>query len=56
LATVAAFAADSFWTLQGAERATAANAFFEHISIVAGFVLAAMIANRQAQTKFPITV
>ncbi len=40
LATVLAH---QFWTLDGFERARELNTFFEHLAIIAGFVLVAMI-------------
>jgi uncharacterized membrane protein YphA (DoxX/SURF4 family) len=41
---LAAFKANAFWTMQGAERFAATNAFFEHLGLVGGFVLAALVA------------
>lgn len=41
---LAAVLADKFWALKGQARMTAANTFFEHIGLVAAFVLAAVIA------------
>ena len=35
--------AHQFWTLDGLERARELNAFLEHLAIIAGFVLVAMI-------------
>lgn len=40
---LAAFIANPFWTMQGPERIAAANAFFEHLGLVAGFALIAML-------------
>jgi transmembrane protein len=40
LATVLAH---QFWTLDGVERVRELNAFLEHLAIIAGFVLVAMI-------------
>jgi uncharacterized membrane protein YphA (DoxX/SURF4 family) len=42
---LAALVANPFWALQGHERFMATNAFFEHIGLIGGFVLAAMIAS-----------
>ncbi len=39
---LAAIMANAFWTLHGAERFAATNAFFEHWGLVGGFVLVAM--------------
>ncbi len=44
---LAALTANGFWTMQaGPERFAATNAFFEHIGLVGGFVLVAMLAGR----------
>lgn len=40
----AAVVANDFWNMQGQERFMATNAFFEHIGLVGGFVLAALVA------------
>jgi uncharacterized membrane protein YphA (DoxX/SURF4 family) len=44
LTAIASMAANNFWDLQGLARFEATNAFFEHIGLIAGFVLAALIA------------
>lgn len=41
---LAAFVANDFWTMQGESRFQAANAFFEHLGLVGGFVLAARLS------------
>jgi uncharacterized membrane protein YphA (DoxX/SURF4 family) len=41
---LAAFLANAFWTMHGQERFAATNAFFEHIGLAGGFVLAALLA------------
>jgi uncharacterized membrane protein YphA (DoxX/SURF4 family) len=42
---LAAITANAFWTLPaGQERFLATNAFFEHLGLVGGFVLAALVA------------
>jgi uncharacterized membrane protein YphA (DoxX/SURF4 family) len=46
LTAIASIAANNFWDLQGQARFEATNAFFEHIGLIAGFVLATMIAER----------
>jgi uncharacterized membrane protein YphA (DoxX/SURF4 family) len=51
LTTIATFAADKFWATQGHERFMALNTFFEHIGLVAGFVMAALIAEHAAREK-----
>ena len=40
----AAVIANAFWVMQGAARFQATNAFFEHIGLVGGLVLAAVLA------------
>jgi uncharacterized membrane protein YphA (DoxX/SURF4 family) len=42
---LAAFTANAFWTMPaGQERFMATNAFFEHLGLIGGFVLAALVA------------
>jgi uncharacterized membrane protein YphA (DoxX/SURF4 family) len=44
---LAAFTANAFWAMPaGPERFAATNAFFEHIGLVGGFVLAALVAEQ----------
>lgn len=38
--------ANAFWTMQGAARFAAFNAFFEHLGLIGGFILAAMVVAR----------
>lgn len=45
----AAVVANDFWNMQGQERFMATNAFFEHIGLVGGFVLAALVAELEQQ-------
>lgn len=40
----AALVANAFWTLHGAERFMATNAFFEHLGLIGGFVLVTMVS------------
>jgi len=42
-----AFIASPFWTMQGQARFIALNDFFEHIGLVAAFVMVAIIAHRR---------
>jgi uncharacterized membrane protein YphA (DoxX/SURF4 family) len=42
-----AFIASPFWTMQGQARFTAINDFFEHLGLVAAFVMVAMIAGQR---------
>lgn len=43
---LAALTANTFWMMHGQERFMATNAFFEHLGLVGGFVLAAILAER----------
>ena len=43
LTAIAMLRADNFWTKSGKERLTQANTFFEHLGLIAGFVLIAFI-------------
>lgn len=45
---IAAIVANGFWALAGADRMMAANAFFEHVGLIGGFVLIAWIDVRRA--------
>lgn len=51
LTAVATLAANPFWTLTGHERFAAMNAFFEHIGLIAGFVMAALIAEHAGREQ-----
>jgi uncharacterized membrane protein YphA (DoxX/SURF4 family) len=44
LTAVATCVAEDFWTKAGLERAMALNGFFEHLGLIAGFVLVATLA------------
>jgi uncharacterized membrane protein YphA (DoxX/SURF4 family) len=48
---LAAVTANAFWTLQGQERFAATNAFFEHIGLIGGFVLAALVAEHASRLE-----
>ena len=43
----AAITANAFWTMQGQDRFMATNAFFEHVGLIGGFALVALIAERR---------
>jgi uncharacterized membrane protein YphA (DoxX/SURF4 family) len=43
----AAIVANAFWTMDGPERFMATNAFFEHLGLIGGFVLVAMLFGRK---------
>src|SRR5438105_4839453 len=47
----AALVANNFWDLQGQARFMAMNAFFEHIGLIAGFALAALLAGREMRLR-----
>ena len=47
----AALTANAFWTMAGAERFAATNAFFEHLGLIGGFALVAMIADRRRRPR-----
>lgn len=42
---LAALKANAFWGMAGPERFAATNAFFEHLGLIGGFVLAALVAD-----------
>jgi uncharacterized membrane protein YphA (DoxX/SURF4 family) len=44
---LAAITANAFWTMQGTERFAATNAFFEHLGLIGGFVLVAMLTEQR---------
>ena len=47
----AAITANAFWAMPaGQERFMATNAFFEHLGLIGGFVLAAMVAEIEARS------
>lgn len=46
----AAITANAFWTMPpGQERFMATNAFFEHVGLIGGFILAAAVAEMEAR-------
>jgi uncharacterized membrane protein YphA (DoxX/SURF4 family) len=52
--TLAAIIANPFWTMQqGQERFMATNAFFEHLGLIGGFVLTALIAQQGRRRPAP---
>ncbi|MBO9712001.1 DoxX family protein [Sphingomonas sp.] len=44
---LAALTANAFWTMSGHEAFMARNAFFEHLGLIGGFVLVAMLDRRR---------
>lgn len=47
---LAAVTANAFWTMQGHDRFMATNAFFEHLGLIGGFALAALVAYGRRRT------
>ncbi len=56
LTGVASLVANNFWTMTGHARFAATNAFFEHIGLIGGFVLAALLAKSAAQRAPPVAL
>lgn len=50
---LAAFVANAFWTMEGPARFAATNAFFEHVGLVGGFILAALVAEHARREGRP---
>lgn len=48
---LAAIVANAFWTMDGHDRFMATNAFFEHLGLVGGFVLVAILSPRRLRTR-----
>jgi uncharacterized membrane protein YphA (DoxX/SURF4 family) len=48
---LAALTANAFWTMQGNAGFMATNAFFEHIGLIGGFVLAALVAEHVGRAR-----
>lgn len=48
---LAALTANAFWTMHGDARFMATNAFFEHIGLIGGFVLAALVAEHVGRAR-----
>jgi uncharacterized membrane protein YphA (DoxX/SURF4 family) len=49
LTAIASLVANDFWNQQGAARFAATNGFFEHIGLIAGFVLTAVLAEHETR-------
>jgi uncharacterized membrane protein YphA (DoxX/SURF4 family) len=49
LTAIATLVANNFWTMQGHARFVATNSFAEHIGLIAGFVLIAIVGQRPAR-------
>ncbi|HDR9163241.1 TPA: hypothetical protein QDB28_003638 [Burkholderia vietnamiensis] len=56
LTLVAMLVAADFWNMSGAARFMALNAFFEHLGLIGGLVLVAVLGNtrRQADADAPV--
>ncbi len=52
LTAVAMLTANNFWTMTGHDRFAALNAFFEHLGLIAGFLLASVAAVRTPRPQF----
>ena len=51
LTAVAMLVANNFWAAPAGGRLHVANGFFEHLGLIAGFVLVALIADRSNETR-----
>ena len=49
LTAIATYVASPFWLREGSSRVMAMNTFFEHVGLIAGFVLAAILAAHRPQ-------
>jgi uncharacterized membrane protein YphA (DoxX/SURF4 family) len=47
LTAIAIFVANDFWRMEGPARFAAINGFFEHVGLIAGLAMVAMLAARQ---------
>jgi uncharacterized membrane protein YphA (DoxX/SURF4 family) len=54
LTAIAMLVANDFWNMTGAARFTALNAFFEHFGLIAGLVMAALIAEHDNRRHQPM--
>jgi uncharacterized membrane protein YphA (DoxX/SURF4 family) len=53
LTAIASLVANNFWTMQGQARFMATNTFFEHIGLIAAFVLIAALAQIEQNEDTP---
>jgi uncharacterized membrane protein YphA (DoxX/SURF4 family) len=51
LTAIAMLVANDFWTMDGLARFVAMNSFFEHLGLIAGLVLVALIAAHDADPR-----
>ncbi len=55
LTLVASLFAENFWTMHGHAGFVAMNAFLEHIGLIGGFAMAAIIVNERQRSHRPLT-
>ena len=48
---LAAIVANAFWTMAGPDRFMATNAFFEHLGLIGGFMLVALVSHRRRANR-----
>lgn len=53
LTAIATFVSSDFWNMEGTQRFMALNTFFEHVGLIAGFVMAALIAEHDTRRHQP---
>jgi uncharacterized membrane protein YphA (DoxX/SURF4 family) len=53
LTAVAMLVANNFWAAPAGAQLHVADDFFEHVGLVAGFVLVALMADRNSETERP---
>lgn len=54
LTGIATVCANAFWTMHGHDRFVALNSFFEHIGLISGFVLVALVTERRARERYAV--
>jgi uncharacterized membrane protein YphA (DoxX/SURF4 family) len=54
LTAVAMVVANNFWAMSGHARLQGANAFFEHLGLIGGFVLVALVAAHRRDEIVPV--
>jgi uncharacterized membrane protein YphA (DoxX/SURF4 family)/predicted enzyme related to lactoylglutathione lyase len=53
LTAIAMLVANDFWTMEGHARFVAMNSFFEHLGLIAGLVLAALMSAQKLDSEIP---
>jgi uncharacterized membrane protein YphA (DoxX/SURF4 family) len=56
LTAIAMLVANDFWNVEGPARAAAVNSFFEHLGLIAGFVLVALMTSRESRISPLLTI